>query len=65
MVSPARARAALMLEHRRHLAALAADPDAEQSEEAEAGAILEAETACEIHQIAGDLRAWVEAHRKR
>jgi len=64
MVSPARARAALTLEHRRHIAALALNPKAEQSEEAEAGAILEAETACEIHKIAGDLRAWVEAHQR-
>lgn len=63
-VSPARARAALLREHRRYLSALAADPDAWPSHEAEAGGILEAETAVEIHQIAGDLRAWVEAHRR-
>lgn len=63
-VSPARARAALLREHRRHLAELARDPEAWPSEEAEAGGILEAETAVEIHQMAGDLRAWVDAHRK-
>lgn len=63
-VSPARARAALLTEYRRHLALLAADPDAEPSEEAEAGAILEAETAVEIHEIAGVVRAWYEAHKR-
>jgi hypothetical protein len=60
-VTPARARASLLLEHRRHLAVLTVDRDATQSEEAEAGAILEAEMAVEIHEIAGWVRAWCEA----
>lgn len=63
-VSAPRARAELLREHRRYLSALATDPDAWPSHEAEAGGILEAETAVEIHQIARDLHAWVEAHRR-
>lgn len=59
----AEARAVLLTEHRRYLARLNADPDAEASAEAAAGAILEAETAVEIHRIHEYVKAWIEAHR--
>jgi hypothetical protein len=62
-VSAARARVPLTLAHQRFLAELQRDPDAELTEEAEAGAILEAEMATEIHRIHVIVEAWAEANR--
>lgn len=74
MVSAARARADLLLEHRRYESRRAADDlaralghedaEVERSEEAEAGGILEAETAVEIHEMSEIVRAWYEAHKR-
>lgn len=64
-VSPARARAELARELAAWRATGGAGPGDEQSIEAEAGALLEAETAAEIHDICGMIRGYIEAMGKR
>jgi hypothetical protein len=57
----ARARAPLATAYRVRLARLANGVDEEESAEAEAGAILDAETAVETHEIHGMIEAYFEA----
>jgi hypothetical protein len=63
-VSAARARAPLVRAARLYEARLLAGHVEEESEEAEAGSILEAETAAEIHEVATIARAWAESTRR-
>jgi len=42
---------------------LLAGRDVDQSDEARAGEVLEAELAADVHDIARAARAWMEAHR--
>lgn len=64
VVSAGRARAPLVRAARLYEARLLAGHVEEESEEAEAGSILEAETAAEIHEVATIARAWAESARK-
>ncbi len=64
VVSAGRARATLVRAARIYEARLLAGHVEEESEEAEAGSILEAETAAEIHEVATIARAWAESTRK-
>lgn len=63
VVSAGRARAPLVRAARLYEARLLAGHVEEESEEAEAGSILEAETAAEIHEVATIARAWAEARK--
>ena len=64
-ISAAEVRAQLVRSARLHEARLlAGDQDAEESVEAEAGAILEAETAADIHDLRNMMKAWIEANSK-
>lgn len=62
--SAAEVRAELVRASRKHEARVLAGHDDDESIEAKAGAILEAETACDVHDLAEIARAWYEAHKK-
>lgn len=57
-------RAGLLRAARLHEARLIAGHDDDESVEAEAGAILAAETDQEIHEICTIVKAWAEAQKK-
>lgn len=64
VISAAEARAKLVRAARLHEARIVAGHDDDESVEAEAGAILEAETKVEIHAIFEIASAWMEANKK-
>lgn len=64
VISAAEARARLIRAARLHEARILAGHDDDESVEAEAGAILEAETQDEIHKLYQIASAWMEANRK-
>lgn len=64
VVSAGRARAPLIRAARLYEARLLAGHVEEESAEAEAGSILEAETAAEIHEMVSIARAWAESTRR-
>ena len=61
--SAAEVRASLLRAHRLYEARLLAGHEDEESVEAEAGAILEAETAVDLHRMRVIADAWFEAHK--
>lgn len=63
-VSAAIARAPLLRAARVYEAQLVAGVDCEESEEAEAGAVLLAEATADITDMAAIARAWMKANRK-
>ena len=57
-------RAKALTAHRIHVGRLAVGREDEESLEAEAGGILDAETAEDLHRIREIADAWLEANRK-
>lgn len=64
-IPPAHIRAKLVRAHRVHEARLIAGHDDEEPLEAQAGAILEAQTAINIHRLTAIAEAWLEANTKK
>lgn len=64
MVPPAEVRSRLVRAARLHEARLLAGLEEEEPVEAEAGAILEAEMAIDIHRLREIADAWLEANKK-
>lgn len=56
-------RARYLMAYRVHVARLASGREEDLSEEAEAGAFLDAETAHEIHGLHEMTKAWLEAQK--